>query len=319
MQHRKSHLSILAIILAGALLVPISFPRAHADDQTLSLTITGTLAKGTSDSFLGGGYYDIIQAGNTLNFNVFFTANYVVFQRNLTLGVKMDWMQNYLNTSSYTAVFASQSIEITLAVPIPELTGQYSNLNQAGHSWTLELWDMPVGSTWTTSCNDYGYYKGPACNSWQSFTYSTQTPPIAVYNSAQVGFYNNMLQAGAIITGISGVLGGKTPPAGSSAAVAELAQANAQAYLAENAYRNGDFNTAQTDSQNALNYANAAQSSLQTIGGGTDAAAMTNIWLTGVAVIMGGVGALLLGFGGFKYLRGKTRSIPGYSPSTSKP
>lgn len=312
-------MAILAILFAGIIAVPVSLPRAHADDTSVSLNITGVLGKDVSDNYLGSGIYDVIQAGNTMNFNVLFTASPVVFQRNLTLGVKFDWMQNYQNTSSYTAVFAGQTIEVSLAFTIPNLAGSYSSLNVAAHSWTLQLWDMPVGTTWTTSCYDNGsYYKGPACTSWQSYSYSSQTPLIAIYNSAQVGYYNNMLQAESIITAIGNVLSSTTPPAGSSAAVADLAQARTQAILASNAYANGDFSTAQTDSQNALNDANAAQSSLGTIGGGTDAATMTSIWLIGAAVIMGGIGALLLGFGGFKYMRGKTRAITGYSPSPSK-
>ncbi|OLD40093.1 MAG: hypothetical protein AUI21_05300 [Nitrospirae bacterium 13_1_40CM_2_62_10] len=87
--------------------------------------------------------------------------------------------------------------------------------------------------------------------------------------------------------------------------------------LANNAYALGDFSTAQTDYQNALNDANAAQSSLSTIGGGTDAATFTSIWIEAVAVLFGGIGALLVGFAGFKYLRVRTRASAGYAPSTA--
>lgn len=315
MHHRKSLVAVIAILLGIVAAIPITVPRAHADDTYSSVTITGTLAKDITDSYLGvGTIYDAVQAGNTLYFNVYFVANYVVFQRNLTMGVKFDWMQNYLNTTTPVTVFAYGTATITLAVPIPNLTGQYSSLNLAGHPWTLELWDMSIGSTWTGGCFD-NYNKGIACNSWTGSPYSSQYPAIAVYSGAQAAFYNNILQASQLITAIQAELGGTNPPAGSSAAAADLALARSQAYLAENAYSNGDFNTAQTDSQNALNNANAAESSLATVGGGTDAATMTSIWLGGVAVIMGGIGALLLGFGGFKYMRGKTKTMSGYSSS----
>ena len=318
-QHRKFLIPILAVLLVGVV-APLSVQRAHGDDYSTTLNVTGVLAKGYTDQYLGG-TYNVIQAGNTINFNVFFTANYIVFQRNLTMGVKFDWMQNYQNTTSPVTVLAYGTTTVTLAFQLPQLSGANANLNQAPHSWTLEMWDMGLASTWTAGCSDPGSVKAPACIQWSSNAYSyypcyNNCLQIAIYSSQQATYYNNMLQAGAIIGALSTVLGGTNPPAGSSAAAADMAQATTQALLAQNAYRTGDFNTAQSDSQNALNDANAAQSSLGTIGGGTDAATMTSIWLTGAAVIMGGIGALLLGFGGFKYMRGKTRSMPNYTPPT---
>src|SRR5207253_5404062 len=63
-----------------------------------TLNITGLVARGTYDSYLGS-TVDAIQAGNTLTFNVIFTANSYVYQRNLTMGVKFDWMSNFQNTT----------------------------------------------------------------------------------------------------------------------------------------------------------------------------------------------------------------------------
>ncbi len=105
---------------------------------------------------------------------------------------------------------------------------------------------------------------------------------------------------------------------GTSSAVASLAQAQTQLTLANNAYKIGDFNTAQTDDQNALNDANSAQSSLATVGGGTDTATLTSIWLDSVAILLGGIGAILVGFAGFKYLRGKTKALTSFAPSAPK-
>ena len=278
------------------------------------------MARGTYDSYLGG-TVDAIQAGNVMTFNVIFTANSYVYQRNLTMGVKFDWMTNYQNTSTYLAVYAGQTLTVTLAYTIPTLTGQYSGLNLQAHTWTLELWDMGTSATWNANngCYDFNNtppYVQPMCRQFSSNGYPYTYHELAVYNSAQASSYNSRLQASAIISSLNSVLGSTISPApGTSGALASLAQANTQLTLANNAYSLGDFNTAQTDYQNALNDANAAQSSLATIGGGTDTATFTSIWLESVAVLLGGISAILVGFAGFKYLRGKTRSIASYTPS----
>lgn len=300
--------------------VPLSVQRAHGDDTTETLNITGLVARGANDLNLGT--VDAIQAGNTMNFNVIFSANTYVYQRNLTMGVKFDWMNNFQNTTSDTAVYAGQTVTVTLAYTIPALAGQYSSLNLQAHSWTLELWDMATGATWNANigCNDFNQAPPnvqPMCRAFYSYNYPYHS--LAVYSSAQVSCYNSRLQAEAIGQSLALVLGNTNSPApGTSGALASLAQANTQLTLGDTAYRLGDFATAQTDYQNALNDANAAQSSLATIGGGTDTATFTSIWLESVAVLLGGIGAILVGFAGFKYLRGKTRALPGYTPSTPK-
>src|SRR5205809_7345422 len=156
-QHRKFLIPILAVLLIGVA-VPLSTPRAHGDDTNETLNITGLVARGTYDSYLAS-TVDAIQAGNTLNFNVIFTANSYVYQRNLTMGVKFDWMTNFQNTTSDTAVYAGQTITVTLAYTIPALTGQHSALNLHVHSWTLELCVMAQVATCrsTTYCDDYDY------------------------------------------------------------------------------------------------------------------------------------------------------------------
>jgi hypothetical protein len=258
-----------------------------------------------------------------MTFNVIFTANSYVYQRNLTMGVKFDWMTNYQNTSSYLAVYAGQTLTVTLAYQIPALTGQYSGLNLQAHTWTLQLWDMAAGATWNVNngCSDFDRAPPnvqPMCRSFSSNGFPFTYHSLAVYSSAQSSSYNSKLQASAIITSLNNVLGSTVSPApGTSSALASLAQANTQLSLANNAYALGDFATAQTDYQNALNDANAAQSSLATIGGGTDTATFTSIWIDSVAILLGGIGAILVGFAGFKYLRGKTRALPSYTPASS--
>jgi len=320
-KHRMFLVPLFAVLLVGVAF-PLSVQRAHGDDNNETLNITGLIARGTSDSYLGG-TVDAVQAGNALTFNVIFSASSVVFQRNLTMGVKFDWMTNFQNTTSDTAVYAGQTITVSLAYTIPALTGQYSALNQQAHSWTLELWDMAQGATWSvySGCNDYNYPppNTAACRNFYSNGYPYTYHSLAVYSSSQVSGYNSKLQAKAIIDSLNGVLGSTFSPApGTSSALASLAQANAQMTLGDNAYKLGDFATAQTDYQNALNDANAAQSSLATIGGGTDTATFTSIWLDSVAILLGGIGAILVSFAGFKYLRGKTKALPSFTPSAPK-
>jgi len=317
-QHRKFLVPIFAILLVGVA-VPLSIPKAHGNDALYnpSLTFSGFLTRAYYDPYLSN-YVDAILAGNTLTFNVVFTASSYVYQRNLTMGVKFDWMNSYQNTTSNTAVFAGQTVTVSLPYTIPSLTGQYANLNQAAHSWTLELWDMQPGATWNSiyGCYDPYQYNPPFQPSCHSFS-SGYPHELAIYSSAQSISYTDGQQATAIISALSVVLSSTTPVPGTSSAVASLAQAQTQLTLANNAYKIGDFNTAQTDDQNALNDANSAQSSLATVGGGTDTATLTSIWLDSVAILLGGIGAILVGFAGFKYLRGKTRALPSYAPATS--
>jgi hypothetical protein len=327
--HRIFLVPIFAVLLVGVA-VPLSVPKSHGDDTYggTSLTISGFLFRGQSDAYLGSSnQYDGIQAGNTLTFNVLFTANSYVYQRNLTMGVKFDWMTNYQNmTGSYIAVYAGQTVTLSLSYTIPALSGQYANLNQVAHTWTLEVWDMPVGASWHGNCVDNNYYTSPflpMCNSFTNcggyFCFGSQYHPVAVYNSAQATSYTTKLQAASIIASLGlAFRSAQAPPPGSSAALALYSQAYTQMALADSAYQNGDFTTAQTDYQNALNNANAAQSSLSTIGGGTDTATFTSIWLNSVAILLGGIGAILVGFSGFKYLRGKTRVLQGSAPSAPK-
>jgi len=65
-QNRKFLIPILAVLLVG-MAVPLSVQRAHGDDTNETLNITGLLARGTYDYYLGS-TVDAIQAGNTMTF-----------------------------------------------------------------------------------------------------------------------------------------------------------------------------------------------------------------------------------------------------------
>jgi hypothetical protein len=324
MQNRKIVAAMLAILLIG-IAAPIAVPKGHADDTSENMQTSGYVIKESSvsggyrDMYLNS-YVDAIKAGSVLTFTLIFQASPTVFARNISMGVKFDWMSNYQNSSmanpqnTYT-VFANQIAIITLNYTIPNLTGQYAELNQETHSWQVQVWDGPANSLWNNGCGFDDF--GPPYLACRSFFSSN---PLAIYSSAQASGMLNRIQANSEISALSASLRSvlQAPP-GSSNAVALLAQASTQLSLGDTAYSTGDFSDAQTDYQNALNDANAAQSSLATTGGGTDTATLTSIWIQAVAILFGGIGALLVGFAGFKYLRARSRTISGstYTPASA--
>ena len=337
--HRqKIYAAIVAVLMIGAAAASLA-PRAHAFQSTSSLNSSGYAVRDYYDSYLGT-YVDGVHAGNTLTFTVTILADSNVYQRNISMGIKFDWMSAFQNATNANPsqtypLTANQIAYLSVTVNIPQLSGQYSNFNQQVHYYTLEIWSTPQNQpSYTGYCpTDYAnygyYYYKTGCLMYSDYSYynncnyecTVSGHPLAIYSDAQNSVASTSQQAAAEIGALQTYFGSlTTPPPGSSAAAADLAAAIVQENLGQNAYRNGDFGTAQTDYQNALNDANAAQSSLATTGGGTDIATMTSIWLGAAAVLMGGIGAVLLGFGGFKYMRGKTRAISGnYTPSPSSP
>lgn len=325
MHTRKLAAAILAILAIG-IIAPAAIPRGHADDSSESIVSTGYAIRGYNDPYLGT-TVDALKAGSVLAITVGFHADNQNMQRNVSLGIKFDWMNSYQNSSMANwqapySVFANQWAYLTLNFTVPNLTGQYSGLSLTPHNWKVQVWNGPLNKAWNLGCGTgytseyYNYtvypykYEG-SCHEFDDYS-------VAVYSSQQSGAVNAKIQANAEITTLSASLRSvlQAPP-GSSNAIAQLAAANVQITLGDQAYSNGDFNGANSDYQNALNDANAAQASLATTGGGTDTATLTSIWIQAVAILFGGIGALLVGFAGFKYLRGRTRMMSGYTPATS--
>jgi len=314
----KKLVAILLAVLFVGIASPTLIPRGHADDTSMSLSSTGYVMKSVYDPYLGT-TVDTVKAGSTLSFTLAFVASSQVFQRNVSLGIKFDWQNNYQNSSmanpssTYT-IFANQIAYLTLNVTIPSLTGQYAGLNLVRHNWQLEVWDGPANSAWSNGCGfDDFYAPYLACRTfWNSNS-------LAIYSSSQASGIQARSQANVEINALSTTLRSvlQAPP-GSSNAVALLAAATTQLSLGDNAYATGDFNDANTNYQNSLNDANAAQSSLATTGGGTDTATLTSIWIEAVAILFGGIGALLVGIAGFKFLRSRSRTTsgPSYSPTS---
>ena len=294
MHNRKLVVAILAL-LTVPIFANFMVPIGHADDNSETITTTGFVLRHVYDSFYGQSV-DAVQAGSTLTFTVAFVADNQNYQRNITMGVKFDWMTSYQNTTSSTPVLRGQLAYIALPFAMPALSGQYASLNLTPHSWTVQVWDMATVAVWTTGCFDSGI------TSCRLFTNSFY--PVAVYSSSQASSMLTAQQASTEISALGDILSTtKQSPPGTNAAVASLVTAEQQLSLGQTAYQTGNFNQAQTNFQNALNSANAAQNSLATTGGGTDMASLTSIWLVAVAGLLGGIGALLFGLGGFNYLR----------------
>ncbi len=312
MQRRKILAAVFTLLLVG-IIAPASIPRGHADDNNETISSTGYVVKQYYDPFLGR-TVDAIKAGSTLSITVVFYASSQVFQRNMSLGIKFDFMNTYQNSSmansqSPFSVYANQIAYLTLNYTVPNLTGQYAGLNLGTHSWEVQVWDTQSGQT-----------AGPFCffdNGFQSCRAFFNNWPVAIYSSTQASGIQARQQASVEISSLSSSLRSvlQAPP-GSSQAVALLAQASAQMSLGDTAYQNGDFNTANTDYQNALNNANAAQSSLAFTGGGTDTATLTSTWIDAVAILLAGIAAFLVGFAGFKYLRTRSKTLSTYTPAT---
>lgn len=303
--------------------VPGFVPKAHAFHSSANISVSGFVLRSYYDPYLGS-TVDAVKAASTLTFNVVIVASSSSFQRNISIGVKFDWMNQYQNATNASpqntyALKANQLAYLSVAVSIPDLTGQYSGLNQVTHSWTLQVWSTSASQPFYTGfCPvDFGTTGCVQFSNSSFFCFSGCFGPVAVYSSAQANGVLTRQQASVAInalqTSLRSVL--QAPP-GTNAAVALLAQASEQLSLGDQAYQTGDFNTAQTDYQNSLNSANAAQSSLSITGGGTDTATMTRIWLEGVAALLGGISAILVGFAGFKYLRGRTTALSGSVPAS---
>ncbi len=325
MQRRKILAATFALLLVG-IIAPSAIPRAHADQAT-AISTSGYVVKNYQDPFYtcrfcGGGGIDALKAGSTFYITVIFQTNNQVFQRNMSLGIKFDWMTTYQNSTMASpqnqfSVYANQIAYLTLNYTVPNLTGQYQGLNLALHTWTVQVWDTQSGKTWS----DAGILGPcPADNGRQSCSEFRNNNPVAIYSSTQASGVLARQTAIAELSALALSLSfSKQAPPGTSQAVSLLSQASAEMSLGDTSYQNGDFNTANTHYQNALNDANAAQSSLSFTGGGTDTATLTSTWITAAAILMAGIAAILVGFAGFKFLRSRSKSLSTYTPATVTP
>jgi len=315
MQHRKIVIATIAVLLTTLAIPASTIPRAHAFlNNGPSVTLSGLSVAGFSDP-LTGSTVTGIAAGTTLTVNVYMVASSgsaAVYQRNVTVGFKGDWMASYQNASNAgptnTLIMnAGQTATVTIAVNLPS-TGA-----TAAHFWTVAIWDGASNSLNAATCFTGNWFqeKNPSCGTISNG--AAGYSPLAIYTSDQLSAAQANVQAESMIANvasslslISGPL--HTSPPGSTAAAGQIAQANTEDSLGDQSWSNGDYAGAKTHYQNALNDANAAANSLTGQGGGVDNANLVNMLLGGTGIALIGIGALFAGLGAFFYLRRKPKA-----------
>jgi hypothetical protein len=317
MQRRKILAACLSLFLVALALPALRIPNANAFTNNNSAVTIAGIAITTFDSYFHNTQVDAVAAGSVLNFNVYVQASncgsQCNYQRNVTVGVKFDWMTNYQNASnaSPTSTFpmtANQQAVIQVPVSIPSLTGTNANANLYTHTWTVVIWDGTLNSlnaiNVNTNCADTE--KTPSC---VRIDMGFGNHPIAIYNPDQLAGMQARKQASTQLASLSTTLGSLTQlPPGAAGAIAALTQASNEMSLGDQSYSTGDFASARTHYQNSQNNVNTAISSLSGTGGGVDTANLTHSILDGAGIVMVGIGALFAGLGAFAYFRKKPKA-----------
>jgi uncharacterized membrane protein len=311
MQRKKILIACLSVLLVLAL-PAASIPRAHAFVSTPSVTVAGLAVSGFTDP-LTGVTTTGIATGAVLTVNVYMVASSVVYQRNVTVGFKGDWMNTYQNATnasptSTLSLTAGQTATISIAVTMPTSGGI------TAHSWTVALWNGASNSLNAATCSSGNFFNEktpPSCGTVSNF--SAGYSALAIYTGDQLSGAQANVQAESAITNanaaIALVTGGllKSAPPGSTAAAGQIAQANSEDALGDQSWTNGDYSGAKNHYQNALNDANAAVSTLAGQGG-ADNANLVNLLLGGTGIALIGIGALFAGLGAMFYLRKKSKA-----------
>jgi hypothetical protein len=304
-------IGVIASLLLLAIAMPaLSIPRAHAFDRSISQPrLTSLVMSDSLDGFYGT-FVDAAREGSTVSFNVQTIASNFAGQRNITVGVKMDWMNNFVNatTASSTntlALTANQIAVVAAGVTMPALSGSYSNINLVTHNWELRVWsgklNLPITDP-SIDCPNHGALSG--CSSFRNFV------PFAIYSNAQADGQVSRQQSGALISSLQGTLSGLTQlPPGAAKASSELAQASAEQRLGDTSYGQGDFAGAKTHYTNALNLANSAASDLAAQGGGVDSANFWRLLLAGTGELLVGVGVFVAAVAAWLYLHRRSKTV----------
>ncbi len=295
MQRKRILVASLSLLLVGLALPAVSLPLANAfHNGTIAVTVGGIL-RNAQDPATGS--VNAAQAGSTITVNVVIQgSNFTpTYQRNVTFGFKGDWMNSYQNVSgsATTPVQSNQVGSGTISVSIPA-AGQ--GPGSPAHTWTVAVWDGPANALVGVSCpigSSGDAEKTPACVT------IAPGPALVFYTADQF----NGLQTRQLFTTTSGF-----STSGNPTAAGQVAQANSEAALGDNSWKNGDYAGAKGHYQNALNDLNAAEQSLVNLGGGSANAGIVQAILQGAGYAMFGFGGLLGGIGGFFYLRRKPKA-----------
>jgi hypothetical protein len=312
MQNKKILIACLSVLLVLALPIA-STPRAHAFTTTTpAVTVSGLSVSGFTDP-LTGTTVSGIATGGTLTVSVYMVASNVVYQRNVTVGFKGDWMSTYQNASNASpsntlSMAAGATATVTIPVIMPTAGGIVS------HAWSVAVWDGASNSLNAAACSSGNFFseKTSACGTVSNG--SAGYAPLAIYTTDQLSAAQANVQEENMIAAVTTQLGiitggfAHNNPPGSTAAAGQLAQANTEDLQGDQAWTNGDYSGAKTHYQNALNNANAAAASLTGQGGGADNANLVNVILGGTGIALIGIGALFAGLGAFFYLRKKPKA-----------
>jgi len=307
MQRKRILVASLSLLLVGLALPATNVanvPNANAFHSASSVTLSGLGLASYFDSTLNPvGSRDIGAAGSTVTFNVVVFATSTVYQRNVTVGIKFDWMSAYQNASNAgpsntLSLTASQQASVSIAIALPSSSGPID------HSWTLLLGMGPqnklIGPTCSAGDQD-------TATSLVCLTFNHPGHPLfQIWSGDQVAAAQAKLQASTTILKVTPYITSGTS-AGTTAA-GQLAQANTEITLGDTSWGTGDYSGAKTHYQNAANDANAAATSLTNLGGGSSNAGIVSTILAGTGTLLFGLGGLLAGFGGFFYLRRKPKA-----------
>jgi hypothetical protein len=304
MQRKRILVASLSLLLVGLALPAANIPRANAFHQAYSVTLSGLGLAGYSDSILNpGGARDIGTAGSTVTFNVVIFATSTVYQRNVTVGIKFDWMTAFQNASNAgpsntLSLTANQQASVSIGIALPGSSGPID------HSWTILLGMGPQNKLLPPTCSSGDQ------DTATSVVCMTFTRPghalFQIWSGDQVAAAQAKLAASTTIARVTPYI--YPPSSAGTTAGGQLAQANTEITLGDTSWGTGDYAGAKTHYQNAANDANAAASSLANLGGGTSNASIVSTILGGTGTLLFGLGGLLAGVGGFFYLRRRPKA-----------
>ncbi|HZY47065.1 MAG TPA: hypothetical protein VFE96_04640 [Candidatus Bathyarchaeia archaeon] len=293
MQRRKIAIASLSLLLVGLSLSIVNLPRAHAfTSGHNSLAVSGVLISGNLPPGVPGNM--VGQGGTSLTITAtvqgsFFTPSY---QRNITIGFKGDWMQNYQNATIFT-LSSGQIVSTSLTVSIPSTSGI-----SPSHSWNVQIWDGPSSGN-VANCTPGDADNNPGSGVTKS-CFSLGGGTITILTSDQYAASQARNNAETVLGSISFL--------SNPAATAQVDQANAELSLGDQSWSGGDFAGAKTHYQNAQSDANGALATAYNLNGGQGNSAIYSPLLSAIGIVMFGLGGLLAGLGGFFYLRRRPKT-----------
>jgi len=293
MQTKKILVVSLSLLFVGLALPTTSINRAHAFTSAINNSVTvSNVLNSFSSPTIGSG--TVAQSASSISFTVVIQASSFTpsYQRNVTIGVKGDWMTAYQNASILTLT-SNQLASTTLSVTLPTV-----NTISPSHTWSVQAWDGPATGT-VANCTSGNGENNPGSGTTKScFLLASGTLSILTGDQYSAAQARNAAQTA--IDG-AGTLSDVT-------ARGQLDQATTESNLGDSSWTNGDFGGAKTHYQNAQNDANAALATQVNLGGGSTNAGIVSTILVGTGTLLFGLGGLIAGFGGFVYLRRKPKA-----------